>query len=227
MKKAVGYGKMSILNRMLGFLPVFRRDITTMDDVAKTYERYSHEDLLLKRFFEQEISPARTDGSRIAIVNQAVESPEIQSIIRNTALGLFGSGLTFQFIHQDKKLTKKVEKGFKEWQKKENCDLRGMHSFPDMLDLASAELLRAGGIIFRHHYSPSFKFGYKIEIVPVANIAYTKHDPQKNLFNGLVQRGNGTPLSLLLFLLHQLLNRTGEFAVEQQGALCSVMESKD
>ena len=191
MKKVVGYGKMSILSRMLGFLPVLRRDITTMDDVAKTYTPYSHEDLLLKRFFEQEISPARTDGSRIAIVNQAVESPEIQSIIRNTALGLFGSGLTFQFIHKDKELTKKVERGFKEWQKKENCDLRGMHSFPDMLDLASAELLRAGGIIFRHHYSPSFKFGYKIEIIPVANIAYTKHDPQKNLFNGQQLDKNG------------------------------------
>lgn len=40
---------------------------------------------------------------------------------------------------------------------------------------------------------------------------------EKNLFNGLVQRGNGTPLSLPLFLLHQLLNRTGVFAIEQQG----------
>ena len=73
---------------------------------------------------------------------------------------------------------------FQRMAKKENCDLQGMRSFTDMLDLASDEIQRAGGVIYRHHYNPEWKFGYKIAIIPVANIDFQKHDPQQNLFNG-------------------------------------------
>ena len=174
----------TLFDRFIGYFGLTRRDVTTINDVEETYTPYSLQNLYTTRYFEEENSPAKTDGTRVAIQNQAIKSPEIRAILRTQALGIFGSGLTIQFIHKNKELTKTVEWFFKEWQKKENCDLQGMRSFTDMLDLASDEIQRAGGVIYRHHYNPEWKFGYKIEIIPVANIDFQKHDPQKNLFNG-------------------------------------------
>ena len=182
---------MGFFGQILSFFSFTRRDDTTVDDLQETYNLSSLDNLLATRYIEHELSPAKTDGNRIAILNQAIKSPEIQSIIKNKALGYFGSGLTIQFLYEDEELTKKVEKAFKQWQEKENCDLRGMHSFTEMLDIASAEEERAGGIIFRHHFSPDFKFGYKIEMIPVSYIDYKKHDPSKNLFNGQQLDKNG------------------------------------
>ena len=149
----------TLFDRFIGYFGLTRRDVTTVSDVEDTYTPHNLNNLYTTRYFEEENSPAKTDGTRVAIQNQAIKSPEIRAILRTQTLGIFGSGLTIQFIHKNKELTKTVEWFFKEWQKKENCDLQGMRSFTDMLDLASDEIQRAGGVIYRHHYNPEWKFG--------------------------------------------------------------------
>lgn len=74
--------------------------------------------------------------------NQAIKSPEIRAILRTQALGIFGSGLTIQFIHKKQRTYKQLSNGFSKNGKKRIVIYRGMRSFTDMLDLASDEIQR-------------------------------------------------------------------------------------
>ena len=90
----------TLFDRFIGYFGLTRRDVTTINDVEETYTPYSLQNLYTTRYFEEENSPAKTDGTRVAIQNQAIKSPEIRAILRTQALGIFGSGLTIQFIHK-------------------------------------------------------------------------------------------------------------------------------
>lgn len=72
-------------------------------------------------------------------------------------------------------LNDKVEAAWKEWSRKQNCDVTGQMSFRDIAALAVKTLITDGEILIRKHYTPE---GLKLQMLDVDWLAEDYNDPK-------------------------------------------------
>jgi len=106
------------------------------------------------------------------------------SITKSFRREVIGDEINLQFRSSDEAFNREAEALFAEFSEVENFEISGRY-YRGLMERAmiKAEILE-GGFIIRHHYNDAWKFGYKIEIIPLNMIDANHHDPENNNING-------------------------------------------
>lgn len=93
----------------------------------------------------------------------------ISAFVRNVV----GHGFTLQAATGDTALDDRIEALWREWTKRNNCDVTGQQSFDQMLRMAVRRKKVDGGIIFRKCYTSGGILPFKLQALEVDELAYT------------------------------------------------------
>ena len=97
---------------------------------------------------------------------------ERNSDIMNSVSGAFkrnvvGGGFTVQAKTEDTELNKRIEKAWKRWCKKQNCDVTGTQSLNQILRMAVERKKIDGGILFIKRYTKEGFVPFKLQMIEV------------------------------------------------------------
>lgn len=98
---------------------------------------------------------------------------------------IIGYGYTLQAKTGDRELDKKIEREWKEWTKKINCDVTGQQSFNAMMRMAIQRKKVDGGILFLKCYSGKGKIPFQLQALEVDELSQTQLTP-KNKGNKVI-----------------------------------------
>ena len=93
----------------------------------------------------------------------------ISAFVRNVV----GHGFTLQAATGDTVLDDNIEALWREWTKKQNCDVTGQQSFDQMLRMAVRRKKVDGGILFRKCYTSGGVLPFKLQAIEVDELAFT------------------------------------------------------
>ncbi len=93
----------------------------------------------------------------------------ISAFVRNVV----GHGFTLQATTGNAELDDKIEALWREWTKRQNCDVTGQQSFDQMLRMAVRRKKVDGGILFRKCYTAGGLLPFKLQALEVDELAYT------------------------------------------------------
>ncbi len=136
-------------------------------------------------------------NSKSASVNSIVrelnaEDEVVASIRRVYEKQVIGTKLNIQSQTKNDIFNDSFENIIREWSKKGNCEISGRF-YRGLMErkLVSEQEVLAGGFILRHHYSKRFKYGYKVELIPLSAIDRTKSNFITGLFSGIATNNFG------------------------------------
>lgn len=97
---------------------------------------------------------------------------ERNSDIMNSVVGAFernviGGGWRLQAKTEDTELNKELEKAWKRWCKKQNCDVAGRQSFSQIIRMAVLRKKIDGGILFVKRYTGDGYVPFKLQMIEV------------------------------------------------------------
>lgn len=98
---------------------------------------------------------------------------------------IIGYGYTLQAKTGDRELDKKIEREWKEWTKRINCDVTGQQSFNAMMRMAIQRKKIDGGILFLKCYSGKGKIPLQLQTLEVDELSQSQLTP-KNKGNKVI-----------------------------------------
>lgn len=109
--------------------------------------------------------------SRMEVLARARDL-ERNSDIMNATIGAFerniiGGGYSLQAQTEESELNKQIEKAWKKWCKKRNCDVTGTQSFSQMLRMAVHRKKVDGGVLFVKRYTSDGFVPFKLQMLEV------------------------------------------------------------
>lgn len=115
---------------------------------------------------------------------------ERNSDIMNSVTGAFrrnvvGGGFALQAKTEDTELNKEIEKAWKRWCKKQNCDVTGTQSLNQIIRMAVQRKKVDGGILFVKRYTKEGFVPFKIQMIEVDELDIGRMQP-KNSDNKVV-----------------------------------------
>jgi lambda family phage portal protein len=130
--------------------------------------------------------------SRMEVLARARDL-ERNSDIMNSVIGAFerniiGGGYTLQAQTEDPELDKIIEKAWKKWCKKRNCDVTGTQSLNQMLRMAVERKKIDGGILFVKRYTSDGFVPFKLQMVEVDELdgdTMTPHNSGNKVVGGI------------------------------------------
>lgn len=96
-----------------------------------------------------------------------------------------GRGYTLQARTKDDELNKKIEKAWKKWCKKENCDVTASQSFNQIIRMAVERKKIDGGILFVKRYTRQGFIPFQLQMIEVDELDISQSTP-KNPENKVV-----------------------------------------
>lgn len=101
---------------------------------------------------------------------------ERNSDIMNSVIGAFerniiGGGFSLQAQTKEPELDEQIEKAWKKWCKKRNCDVTGTQSFAQMLRMAVHRKKVDGGVLFIKRYTSEGYVPFKLQMIEVDELA--------------------------------------------------------
>ncbi|WBC28546.1 portal protein [Thiohalocapsa phage LS06-2018-MD03] len=128
----------------------------------------------------------------------SVNGTDIGAITTSNVNGIIGSSINVQSrIKGEKELNEDIEYYIEDWSN--NCDITGRWTLNSALRSMVEFTDKDGGFLLRHHYDSSWDIGYKFELIEVAMIDISEHDPEKNIYNGLKKDEYGAIIGIYLF----------------------------
>jgi len=127
---------------------------------------------------------SETVNSKVRKLN--AENDTVASIRKVYEKQVIGTKLNIQSQTKNDEFNDSFELIIREWSKKGNCEITGRF-YRGLMErkLISEQEVLAGGFIIRHHYSKRFKYGYKVELIPISAIDRTKSNFYTGLFSGI------------------------------------------
>lgn len=115
---------------------------------------------------------------------------ERNSDIMNSVVGAFkrnvvGGGFSIQAKTEETELNKQLEKAWKRWCKKQNCDITGTQSLNQIIRMAVARKKVDGGILFVKRYTKDGFVPFKLQMIEVDELDSGTVNP-KNAENKVV-----------------------------------------
>lgn len=115
---------------------------------------------------------------------------ERNSDIMNSVVGAFkrnvvGGGFSIQAKTEETELNKQLEKAWKRWCKKQNCDITGTQSLNQIIRMAVARKKVDGGILFIKRYTKDGFVPFKLQMIEVDELDSGTVNP-KNAGNKVV-----------------------------------------
>ena len=97
---------------------------------------------------------------------------ERNSDIMNSVVGAFkrnvvGSGFSIQAKTEEPELNKEIEKAWRKWCKKQNCDITGTQSLNQIIRMAVERKKVDGGILFVKRYTKDGTVPFKLQMIEV------------------------------------------------------------
>ena len=158
-----------------------RRDNVTTADV----ERAKSPDVNMftaGRNIERDLSPAEALGNSTYNINAITKVPELLAMVSAALSNCLGSGINIQCL--DETYAEAVEDFLSIHSRKKHWEVTASSGANEFFNSCFDEITKRGGVIIRKHYDNAWKHKVKLECVSVALIDYSKHDEDKNLFNG-------------------------------------------
>lgn len=91
----------------------------------------------------------------------------MNAVVRSYRRNVFGAGYRLQAWSGDEKLNSQIEKLWKVWCKKQNCDVTGTQSFASMMRMAVQRKKIDGGILFLKRYTSGGLVPFKLQAIEV------------------------------------------------------------
>ena len=109
---------------------------------------------------------------------------ERNSDIMNSVVGAFkrnvvGSGFSIQAKTEEPDLNKQIEKAWKRWCKKQNCDVTGTQSLNQIIRMAVERKKVDGGILFVKRYTKDGFVPFKLQMIEVDELDKYTTEPKK------------------------------------------------
>ena len=123
-----------------------------------------------------------TDRSARDVVRARARDLERNSDIFNSVVSsykrnIIGTGFTLQVRTGNDELDSQIEKLWKRWTKKQNCDVTQQQSFNDLLRMAVVRKKVDGGIIFKKCYTKGGVLPFKLQALEVDELAGSVASP--------------------------------------------------
>lgn len=106
-------------------------------------------------------------------------SDMMNEVVRAFRRNVIGAGYTLQAATEQDTLNTKIERYWKIWCKKENCDITGTQSFNQMLRMAVTRKKIDGGILFVKCYTGGGLLPFKLQAIEVDELDEVQMIPQK------------------------------------------------
>lgn len=109
---------------------------------------------------------------------------ERNSDIMNSLVGAYkrnvvGSGFSVQAKTEEPELNKEIEKAWKRWCKKQNCDVTGTQSLNQIIRMAVERKRVDGGILFVKRYTKEGFVPFKLQMIEVDELDVGTMNPRK------------------------------------------------
>jgi capsid protein len=106
-------------------------------------------------------------------------SDMMNSVIGAYKRNVIGGGYTLQAKTKDKELNDNIEKAWKKWCKKINCDVTATQSFNQIIRMAVKRKKVDGGILIIKRYTSDGFIPFKLQVFEVDELDYTQISPKK------------------------------------------------
>ena len=125
-----------------------------------------------------------TDRASRDIIRARARDLERNSDIANSLIGAYkrniiGGGYTLQVRTNEEKINNEIEKLWKKWCKKKNCDVTGTQSFNQIMRMAVQRKKVDGGVLFHKVYTSSGILPFKIQMLEVDELDASCIVPKK------------------------------------------------
>lgn len=135
-------------------------------------------------------SAEMTDRYSRDTVRARARDLERNSDIMNAVIGaykrnVFGAGYRLRVNSSNEELNTKIEKLWKIWCKKQNCDVTGTQSFASLMRMAAQRKKVDGGILFLKRYTSGGIIPFKLQALEVDELDQTTTTP-KNKGNRVI-----------------------------------------
>ena len=129
-------------------------------------------------------SAEHTDRGSRDNVRARARDLERNSDIMNSVVGAFkrniiGGGYHIQAKTGDTELNDKIEKAWKKWCKKQNCDVTGTQSFNQIMRMAVERKKIDGGILFIKRYTSEGFVPFQLQMIEVDELDLNQTSPKK------------------------------------------------
>ena len=125
---------------------------------------------------------------------------DVPAIVNADRAGVIGSKLNIQSrLENAPDTNRQIEKYIKKWSRIGNCDVTGRWHFNAALRSMVEATDKDGGFLVRHHINKNWDIPYRFELIEVGMIDTKRHDPKKNLLNGLQRDRYGRVSHIWLF----------------------------
>lgn len=161
-------------------------------EVERNYDAAGHDRLNANwRVFNE--SGEMTDRYSRDTVRARARDLERNSDIMNSVIGaykrnVFGAGYRLRANSGNDDLNHELERLWKLWCKKQNCDVTGTQSFNAMMRMAVRRKKIDGGIIFLKRYTPDGLIPFKLQALEVDELdlsAMTPHKKENKVVGGV------------------------------------------
>ena len=110
---------------------------------------------------------------------------------------VYGAGYRLKAQTGDAELNMQLQKAWKRWCKKRNCDVAGMQSFSQMMRMAVARKKIDGGILFLKCYTEDGYLPFKLQAIEVDELDSTVMSPKRagnRVVGGVEYNSYGKPM---------------------------------
>lgn len=114
---------------------------------------------------------------------------------------IIGSGFILQAKTPDVELNKQIEKAWKKWCKKQNCDVTQTQSLNQMLRMAVNRKKIDGGILFIKRYTRDGMIPFKLQMIEVDELDITETAPKhkgNKVVGGIEYNSYNTPVGYFI-----------------------------
>lgn len=177
---------MNLLDRVIGWVSPeagYRRDVFRRAmEAERNYDAAGHDRLNANWRVINE-SAEMTDRFGRDTVRARARDLERNSDLMNAVTGaykrnVFGAGYRLRAASGDKELDTNLEKLWKVWCKKKNCDVTGTQSFNAMMRMAIQRKKIDGGILFLKRYVSGGLIPFKLQAMEVDELDLTATAPR-------------------------------------------------
>lgn len=128
-------------------------------------------------------SAEMTDRGYRDTIRARARDLERNSDMMNSVTGAFkrnviGGGYKLQVKTEDEDLNRLIEKAWKKWCKKENCDITGMQSFNQMIRMLHERKKVDGGILIKKCYTKGGYLPFKLQVLEVDELDISQVKPK-------------------------------------------------